>query len=84
MRPVCFHQPCKIDPVNRAGSLDIGEQKGSLFGAAELAIIAVELRFFYCEVGLEASIIKADPKKRSPFTLLPRLTNVTRNLTSCY
>ena len=33
MRPVCFHQPCKIDPVNRAGSLDIGEQKGSLFGA---------------------------------------------------
>jgi hypothetical protein len=27
MRPVCFHQPCKIDPVNRAGSLDIGEQQ---------------------------------------------------------
>ena len=33
MRPVCFHQPCKIDPVNRAGSPDIREQKGSLFGA---------------------------------------------------
>ena len=33
MRPVCFHQPCKIDPVNRAGSLDIGEKQGRLFGA---------------------------------------------------
>ena len=33
MRPVCFHMPCKIDPVNRAGSLDISEQKGSLFGS---------------------------------------------------
>jgi hypothetical protein len=26
----------------------------------------------------------ADPKKQSPFTLLPRLTIVTRNLMSCY
>ena len=33
MRPVCFHMPCKTDPVNRAGRLDICEQKGSLFGA---------------------------------------------------
>jgi hypothetical protein len=34
MRPVCFHKPCKIDPVDPAGSLDICEQKGSLFGTS--------------------------------------------------
>ena len=33
MRPVCFHQPCKIDPINRARSLDISEKQGRLFGA---------------------------------------------------
>jgi hypothetical protein len=33
MGPACFHQPCKIDPVNPAGSPDIREQKGILFGA---------------------------------------------------
>ena len=33
MRPVCFHQPCKIDPINRARSLDISEKHRRLFGA---------------------------------------------------